>query len=186
MALQAIEPKYQNWMKKITPNNIYTSLIEVENKFNNILDDILYSNVSDVDIVFRTNDIRKKLLYIKIAKNLMSQKGEKITLETELNEALNRMDDNMKLIDSYERRDAVLGQKKTLDILTLITLIFLPIGVIVGYFGMNFGSMGNPTGNKAGILNVKYGQLLVFSLFFVFIGITLLIIERFYKFKFTL
>jgi Mg2+ and Co2+ transporter CorA len=39
-------------------------------------------------------------------------------------------------------------------ILSLISTIFLPLGFITGFFGMNFGSMGNPD-IKNGILSVK-------------------------------
>jgi len=116
----------------------------------------------------------------------MAGKQEEIVFETELDEGIEKMRKNLKLIDAYERRNAVLGQKKSLDILTLISLIFLPIGAIVGYFGMNFGSMGNPTGSGSGILNIKYGQLFVYSLFFISILITLIIIHRFYNFRFLL
>lgn len=186
MALQSIEPKYKDWVDKITPDNIYTTLLEIKNNFNDILNDILHSNVLDKHITRKGNDIRKKLLYIEILKNIMENRNEDIVFHAEFDNTLEEMKENMKIIDQYETRDAVLGQKKAMDILTLISLIFLPISVIVGYFGMNFGSMGNTTGNKPGILNIKYGQGLVFSLFFISVGITLLIIQQFYKFNFSL
>jgi len=184
MALESIEPEYQKWIGSINQDNIYTKFIVLENKFNLILKDVLYTSVPDKELLRRTNEVRKEFLYIEIVKNLMSVKEQEITSETELVEGIKNMRDNLKLIDSYESRNDMIGQKKALDILTLISLIFLPIGVIVGYFGMNFGSMGNPIGNNPGILNVKYGQILVFFLFFLSIGITLIIITRFYKFKF--
>ena len=186
MALQSIEPKYEDWINRITPDNIYTILLEIQNNFNNILNDILHSTISDKLIIERGNDIRKELLYIEIYKNLMISRNDVITNEAEFDVTLEKMKKNIQIIDKYETRNLVLGQKKSLDILTLITLIFLPIGAIVGYFGMNFGSMGNPIGNNKGILNVKYGQGLVFALFFISIGITLLIIQQFYNFKLSL
>lgn len=39
------------------------------------------------------------------------------------------------------------------SLLTLISTIFLPLSFIVGFFGMNFASMGNP-GIKDGILAI--------------------------------
>lgn len=49
------------------------------------------------------------------------------------------------------------------NILTIITTIFLPLGVIVGYFGMNFKSMGVPS-LKTGIFNTDKAQHYVFWL----------------------
>lgn len=49
------------------------------------------------------------------------------------------------------------------SILTIISTIFLPLGVIVGYFGMNFKSMGAPS-LKKGIFNTEHAQHYVFWL----------------------
>ena len=49
------------------------------------------------------------------------------------------------------------------SILTIIATIFLPLGVIVGYFGMNFKSMGAPS-LKKGIFNTPNAQNYVFWL----------------------
>lgn len=49
------------------------------------------------------------------------------------------------------------------SILTIISTIFLPLGVIVGYFGMNFKSMGVPS-LKKGIFNTEHAQHYVFWL----------------------
>ena len=109
-------------------------------------------DVSDEYITARGNDIRKRLLYIEISKNLMDSRNEVIANEAEFDITLEKMKKNIQLIDQYETRNAVLGQKKSLDILTLIALIFLPIGAIVSYFGMNFGSMGNSIGIRLNVL----------------------------------
>ena len=49
------------------------------------------------------------------------------------------------------------------NILTIIATIFLPLGVIVGFFGMNFKSMGVPS-LKKGIFNTPHAQQYVFWL----------------------
>ena len=54
-------------------------------------------------------------------------------------------------------------QKFQLNILTIIATIFLPLGVIVGFFGMNFKSMGAPS-LKKGIFNTPHAQHYVFGL----------------------
>ena len=54
-------------------------------------------------------------------------------------------------------------KKFQVDILTIIATIFLPLGVIVGFFGMNFKSMGAPS-LKKGIFNIPHAQHYVFGL----------------------
>ena len=60
---------------------------------------------------------------------------------------------------------------KKLNFMTLLNLIFLPLGIIVGYFGMNFKSMNHSNG----IFSVKYGNTFVILLFIIFIIIFTLI-----------
>lgn len=49
-------------------------------------------------------------------------------------------------------------------IISIISTIFIPFGVITGYFGMNFASMGNP-GIKQGILSSKNSEKYLFIMF---------------------
>ena len=62
---------------------------------------------------------------------------------------------------------------KSINIIAIINLIFLPLTVIVGWFGMNFQSMGAPSLKNGGIFTVKYGQSFVFALFILFTLITM-------------
>jgi len=48
-----------------------------------------------------------------------------------------------------------------MTIISLLGTIFVPIGIMVGYFGMNFKSMGNLTGNK-GILSIMHSEKYIF------------------------
>lgn len=59
------------------------------------------------------------------------------------------------------------------QLITLITTIFLPLGFIVGFFGMNFKSMGAPT-LKKGILNFKHAHITIFilSILSIIVGIS--------------
>jgi len=69
---------------------------------------------------------------------------------------------------------------KNLSLLTIINLIALPIGIIVGYFGMNFRNMGAPTQGKNNILNIKYPHLLVLSCCIISSIIFVYLFNRYY------
>jgi Mg2+ and Co2+ transporter CorA len=101
--------------------------------------------------------------------------------EFELNNNLNNMSDahkdilksrkrlerilhNIKIIDDYLSDLVQHAQQKSLNNLTYINLIFLPLTLITGYFGMNFKAMGNPVHGR-GILSHSHGQTVVFILF---------------------
>ena len=81
---------------------------------------------------------------------------------------LSKIKGSLDLLNEELKRETEEMQSSKLHMLTLIETIFLPLGVITGYFGMNFSSMGGHVGTKhkpaPGILGVKYGQGLVWIL----------------------
>lgn len=85
---------------------------------------------------------------------------------------INSLEETIKSITKWGEfyEDAKKGH--SINLIATINMIFLPLAVIVGWFGMNFKSMGAPSLNN-GIFTVKYGQTFVFVLFIVFIIITL-------------
>ena len=83
---------------------------------------------------------------------------------------------NVDLVDNHNSKILQHNQKKSIETLTVINTIFLPLALITGYFGMNFKSMGCPTTSN-GILTIKNGQALVFTLFFMVSAITILLFK---------
>ena len=55
----------------------------------------------------------------------------------------------------------------------MIGTIFIPLSFIVGFFGMNFESMGVPS-IKKGIFTIKYAQSKLAALFFIIIFFTII------------
>lgn len=182
MALASLEPVYKKWISDITPDNIYDKLVQVQTNFNDIIKDILYRDIKDEVIDINVVDARKKLLYITLSRNLFINSGKIIKNKNKVDDILKELHNDIKTINLYEKRDILLSQKQTLDVLTLISLIFLPLTFITGYFGMNFASMGNPA-EKHGILSIKYGQVLVFILFIFTVFLTILLVKRYYRFS---
>lgn len=59
-------------------------------------------------------------------------------------------------LDHYILSTQSLDNNKSMDILTYINFVTLPLGLITGYFGMNFYYMGNPKGSKGILQNKDY------------------------------
>jgi hypothetical protein len=66
------------------------------------------------------------------------------------------------------------------NIFSMIGTIFIPLSFIVGFFGMNFESMGVPS-LKKGIFTIKHAQHKLASIFFIIIFFTIMIYINFLK-----
>lgn len=66
------------------------------------------------------------------------------------------------------------------NIFSMIGTIFIPLSFIVGFFGMNFESMGVPS-LKKGIFTIKHAQHKLASIFFIIIFFTIMLYINFLK-----
>ena len=73
---------------------------------------------------------------------------------------IDHMDYNNRAASNFQRH-----------LLTIIATIFLPLSFIVGFFGMNFRSMGVPS-LKKGIFTINQAQRYVFTICFIIIIVT--------------
>lgn len=121
--------------------------------------------------------IRQKILIFKIKLNELELKGgiyDKKTMY--FKKRLEIIVNNLNLVDDYNSKILVHNQKKSIDTLTIVNTIFLPLALITGYFGMNFKSMGCPS-RATGIFTVNNGQMLVFTLFILISTIIILLFK---------
>lgn len=174
MALSAIEPEYSEWLHSNTFN---TLLNDIDKEMKNLSDIILNNKYSDKQVQIYIKDIRKKILYTNISFNKM--KLDNPTKDwTDENNRIKSMKEYMNTINMYEQNNIIANQSKSINMLTFISIIFLPLSLITGFFGMNFKSMGSPTiNNGKGPYNFKYGQIYV--LFLMLISFVCLLV--FYK-----
>ena len=86
-------------------------------------------------------------------------------LEDKIKE-VNRLLDNIKTALAIIKDINLSHQTKNLRRLSQITTICLPLGLITGFFGMNFAFMGIDPGSK-GILRAKNAALYFWTLVFV-------------------
>ena len=89
---------------------------------------------------------------------------------------LEKIKKNIKLFTDYNSMVLLHKQKTSIDLISLAGLIFLPFGIITGYFGMNFKGMGECGKKTGGVFSIKYPHLFVFILFII----STIIISYFY------
>lgn len=162
-------------MNKIVENvnNISDELVKLEKL-------IVSGQVNDGDIHKQLYNLRKKYLRTEIEINRLVLSDNGIGDEEknvkDIRRRLKVIDRNLKFLDKYYNNVMQVKQKQSIDSLTLITLIFLPLSFITGYFGMNFKAMGSPA-MKSGIFSWKKGEHFVFALF-LFSIITILVLVK--------
>ena len=179
MALQSIKPEYKEWLISKAHKPVSSVFNDMTNDFNKLNDNILKGNTSDRELTSEIAHIRNKMLYISL---LYSQdKIENPDKDwTKLDKIFNILQKNLKYINTYEETNIIRDQKSNINILTWINIIFLPLTLIVGYYGMNFASMGSPS-KSSGPFSMRYGQLWVFGLFLSAIILTIGILFLFRK-----
>ena len=170
-------------LTKKSLKNLNDEINELDELLSQLNNDFLSGDkVANANFDERLNNVKKKYLELYLrAESFLSQKDklkeQKIDIKT-IKASKEKIEELKVIIDlllEEKNTREQEGQGKSLRILTIVETIFLPLGVITGYFGMNFQSMGNDLGdNPTGIFSLKYGQLFVFALMFVSIVLILL------------
>lgn len=179
MALQSIKPIYLEWVKKTEKKTPESMIDDLTPEFEELNSNILNGYWDDNQVKDAVVDARHKLLYAKLLYNNNRLKNPDKDW-SELDKKFDILNSDMKNIDTYERNNILKNQQKSLDIISWISVILLPLTVITGYYGMNFASMGSPSTNK-GPFSFRYGQIWVFFLFAVSLSITIILLKIFYK-----
>ena len=104
-------------------------------KLHNILRDVLRIKLSYIDDIFYNDSLSKK-----------SDKNIEIFIQ------------NVQISIKIIKENRSIRKKKSINNLTFISTICLPLGLIFSFFGMNFGFMGIDPGTK-GMLRSKYSQM---------------------------
>ena len=122
-------------------------------------------------------NVRK--LYLKMELYINKKLLDGSLRESDIKDVIHKMhlmNKNLRFLDRYYNNVMQAKQKQSLDSLTLVTLIFLPLTLITGYFGMNFKAMGSPSVGK-GVFNWHKGQHFVFFLFVISIVIIIVLVR---------
>lgn len=150
-------------------NNILNNI----NIFKNFTQhEVIDPNISLDELIEKINN--KKDWNIKDSKAMLD-----ILYEIEKNEYKNKKklsQDEINKIDfykSYIQHQIDFIKHLQNHLLSLIATVFIPLSFITGFFGMNFKSMGAPSLNNNGILNLKDGhhKITILSIILVILGI---------------
>ena len=140
--------------------NFDKTLSEINKKVNiiffNYLENVNIENIHEKHLIQKTFDLEKEIIKLKINLYLHNK-------EDQYSKDLKIIQDKMNILKDYNLNILHLSKVNKLNLITLINLIFLPLGIIVGYFGMNFKSMND------GIFLIKNSNFFVFILFVLFI-----------------
>ena len=126
-------------------------------------------------------EIRLRLGYVKGQLDLNKEdnkkkmKGVSEKKLGEMKSKLEKIKESLDLLKEDVELETEISQNYILNMMTVVETIFLPLGVLTGYFGMNFSAMGGHVGadHKAdtrGILGWRYGQHLVWVISVVMAG----------------
>lgn len=166
-----------NRIEKFDSKNFYKTLNKITSGMIEIEQSIIEGKADYKLIHHNIYQMRKIYLRTEMAinKKILSGQVQKSDVR-EILQKLRLIGINLKFLDKYYNNVLQVKQKQSLDSLTLVTLIFLPLTLITGYFGMNFKDMGSPSIGQ-GVFTWKKGQHFVFSLFIISIVIILILVR---------
>ena len=169
-----IRPK----INELTIQEISGDIDNLSMRLDGLNNDFLTHNKSLMENTERFRDINKVYLELRLRLNHIIHELE--LDENEIyrtdkidvyNDKLEKMKDSLDLLNEELQRETEENQAYTLNMLTLVETIFLPLGVLTGYFGMNFSSMGGHVGMghdpAPGILGLRYGQGFVWGIMLI-------------------
>jgi len=150
----------------------------LETRIDNLNNDFLINNKGLMENTEKFRGINKVYLELRlrlnhIIKELENKKNDKHKTDKieEYEKLMTKMKDSLDLLSEELKRETDESQAGTLHMLTLVETIFLPLGVLTGYFGMNFSSMGGHVGDDhnpaPGVLGMRYGQGFVWAIMLV-------------------
>ena len=156
-------------------DKISNKLLQLDTQIinDNLDEDILHKNL----YMLRKQFLKIELEFSKYALNNGGANGANGGVDNDkIKRQIEMIRKNLSFIENYHKAHLQLKQKNTISSLTIITLIFLPLTLVTGYFGMNFKAMGSPT-MKQGIFSSDKGQHIVMFLFMISIVFILVLVQ---------
>ena len=174
-------------INELTIQEINDDIRSLESRVDILNNEFLMEGKGVIENSERFTNINKLYLELRLRmnhiNNELDKKGNKRYRDDKMEKyekRLTKVKDSLDLLNEELKREMDEMQSSKLHMLTLIETIFLPLGVLTGYFGMNFSSMGGHVGAKhkpaPGILGLKYGQVFVWVLI---IGCIIIVLRYF-------
>ena len=165
-------------INELTIQELDSDLDDLELRLDGLNNDFLSQDKSLMENTERFRSINKDYLELRLRLNHIMhelEKKENNKYNTDkvsvYNTKMEKMKGSLDLLSEELQRETDENQAYTLNMLTLVETIFLPLGVLTGYFGMNFSSMGGHVGHDhkpaPGILGIRYGQGFVWGIMLI-------------------
>lgn len=150
----------------INADNIINDMVHIEQT-------LINTSITHSDMHNLTFNLKRKILTfnikiqeIKLNTNVTSNNKYKL-----LSKKQDFINNNLTLILNLNNLISEKNRTRSIDRLSLINTIGIPLGIIVGYYGMNFKSMNR-------IFGAQYGQLHVLMLFIISIIIIYILFNK--------
>ena len=157
--------------------NVNIQLDTINKKYDKLENDIIKMDNLISSTPYNHRIVEKKLINIKKERLLLGiiifQHNNNFPTIKGLKDKLKHIDDNIELINNFNTQVTSKDQRDSIDKLTLINTIFLPLALITGFYGMNFRSMGAPS-LSSGIFTIKNSNTFILILFIISIISTII------------
>ena len=159
---------------------IQNELTSLENELLKLDKYLLATGKSDRDnntVILELHKLKKRSLEVGFRLDIYEDSRKRKAPEER--QRLVDMRKKIELLDNYNSMLVQYKQKNSLNLIALVSLIFLPLTLITGYFGMNFRYMGGPL-KRRGVFGIKDPNIFVMVLFAVAI-VVMVVVVRFKK-----
>ncbi len=131
-----------------------------QNVVNKISDNFAKDTYDKNSLHVLTMQFHKKLIVLNHHLNTMDREG--INDYDDYKSILDNIDEIIEKLISYNQN--TLKPDYTTEFANIVNIIYLPLAVITGYFGMNFATMGVHNPKDKGVYNENQGQFFVLTI----------------------
>ena len=133
--LSIVAKKIQDLQKSLAEGDFYEAQVDKLRVYEKTVFDTLYK----IDTILIDNKKHKKFEELSKEQKAIQEKAQFLFSRAKF------LREQIEMLHRWYYHHDDKKQNETLDIITVTEIIFLPLGFLTGYFGMNFAAMGEGT-----------------------------------------